>query len=144
MLSETEDTEDELLLAPSQLFQRRPKTPFRLHLLTFLSAIGGFLFGYDTGVVSGAMVLIRREWNLSNLWQETIVSATILAACFTSLLGGVVSSWWGRKPAILLASLFFLLGSIVMGIAENPIVMLTGDLLRFLFFKLLHQPFSRF
>ena len=47
---------------------------FRLHLLTFLSAIGGFLFGYDTGVISGAMLLLRQEFSLNHVWQEMIVS----------------------------------------------------------------------
>ena len=41
--------------------------------LTFLAAIGGFLFGYDTGVVSGAMIIIRGEFDLNSFWQELVV-----------------------------------------------------------------------
>ena len=48
--------------------------------LTGLAAIGGFLFGYDKGGVAGAMVLMRREFQLSSVWQETIVSVTVGAA----------------------------------------------------------------
>ena len=40
-----------------------------LALLIILAAIGGFLFGYDTGVISGAMVLLKERFDLSDLWQ---------------------------------------------------------------------------
>eukprot|EP00092_Neocalanus_flemingeri_P041474 GFUD01045160.1.p1 GENE.GFUD01045160.1~~GFUD01045160.1.p1 ORF type:complete len:494 (+),score=159.45 GFUD01045160.1:45-1526(+) len=127
MTSESDsDSEDELLFSATQIRPSGP--PRRLHLLTFLSAIGGFLFGYDTGVVSGAMVLIRKEWGLSDFWQETIVSATILSACLTALLGGVLVDRLGRRPTILLASFMFLLGSIVMAAAPGRVVLLMGRL----------------
>ena len=47
--------------------------------LTFLSAIGGFLFGYDTGVVSGAMLLIEEDPRIEadTIWKEIIVSSTV-------------------------------------------------------------------
>jgi SP family myo-inositol transporter-like MFS transporter 13 len=50
-----------------------------LLLLTFMSAIGGFLFGYDTGVVSGAMLLIEEDPRIEadTVWKELIVSATV-------------------------------------------------------------------
>ena len=57
--------------------------------LTFLSAVGGFLFGYDTGVVSGAMLLIEDDPDIKpdTLWTELIVSATVGAALLFSLIG---------------------------------------------------------
>ena len=50
-----------------------------LAALTFLSAIGGFLFGYDTGVVSGAMLLIEDDpdINPNTTWKELIVTSTV-------------------------------------------------------------------
>ena len=47
-------------------------TTFTKALVTF-AAIGGFLFGYDTGVVSGAMILIKDEFNLTTVWEEVVV-----------------------------------------------------------------------
>lgn len=125
-MTSEDDSEDDLLFSSNQIQSSR--TPRRLRLLTFLSAIGGFLFGYDTGVVSGAMVLIRKEWGLSNLWQELIVSATILSAFFNALLGGVLAERMGRRPTILLASFMFLLGSIVMAVAPGRGILLFGRL----------------
>ena len=126
MTSESDSDSDDLLFSSSIRPSRG--SPRRLKLLTFLSAIGGFLFGYDTGVVSGAMVLVRKEWGLSNVWQELIVSATIFSACLTALLGGVLVNRLGSRPTILLASFMFLLGSIVMAAAPGRIVLLLGRL----------------
>ena len=63
--------------------------PF-VYTLTFLSAIGGFLFGYDTGVVSGAMILLKDDFRLNSLWQELVVSVTIAAAALFAMVGGYV------------------------------------------------------
>ena len=48
-------------------------------LLTFLSSIGGFLFGYDTGVISGAILMINEDPSISldTFWTELIVSVTV-------------------------------------------------------------------
>ncbi|XP_078678196.1 proton myo-inositol cotransporter-like isoform X2 [Branchiostoma floridae x Branchiostoma belcheri] len=106
--------------------QSARKTPLILYVLTLLAAIGGFLFGYDTGVVSGAMILIRDDFKLSTVWQEAIVSVTIGAAALFALLGGLLNDTFGRKPVILLASFVFTAGAVVMGAAQSKVLLLIG------------------
>ena len=122
------DSEEDYLERSSIHILPPSRPPFRLHLLTLLSAVGGFLFGYDTGVVSGAMVLIRKEFELSNLWQELIVSSTVLAACLTSLLGSFITDRFGRRRSILFSSNLFLFGSVMLASAPAPWALLLGRL----------------
>lgn len=65
-------------------------------LLTILSAIGGFLFGYDTGVVSGAMLQIQDDPRISpnTLWTELIVSVTV--SIFNIVSESILQLGWGR------------------------------------------------
>ena len=106
-----------------------PANTWYLYLLTFLAATGGFLFGYDTGVVSGAMLLIRRQFVLTTIWQEAIVSITIATAAIFALIGGYLNDRLGRKPVILLGSLTFLLGSVFLAAASNKIMLLIGRII---------------
>ena len=125
-LSEEESNEDEESLFP--VAPPSTQQPRLLHLLTALSAIGGFLFGYDTGVVSGAMVLIRREWKLTSVWQEIIVSSTVLSAFLASLAGGLVAERCGRRPTILLSSWLFFLAAVLMAASPGRVALLVGRL----------------
>ena len=63
------------------------------------------LYRYDTGVVSGAMLLIEDDPDIqpNTLWKELIVSATVGAAWLFALIGGPMNEYFGRKPTILLA-----------------------------------------
>ncbi|KAL6106290.1 slc2a13 [Pungitius sinensis] len=97
-----------------------------LYVLAFFSALGGFLFGYDTGVVSGAMLLLKEEMNLSALWQELLVSSTVGAAALSALAGGSLNGWLGRRACILLASLVFGIGGVVMSLAPDKVALLVG------------------
>ena len=99
--------------------------PLAVFLLAALAAVGGFLFGYDTGVISGAMAVILEEDSgyllllmctlthitdprlLSglgrterDLWHQIIVAITIGAAAVFALLSGIPSQMLGRKVAI--------------------------------------------
>ena len=103
-----------------------PRTPWFVYLLTLFSAIGGFLFGYDTGVISGAMLPLRNEFVLNSVWQEIIVGVTIGAAAIFAIVGACANDWLGRKPVIVSASLIFAAGSLCMALAQDRYLLLTG------------------
>ncbi|CAB1317019.1 unnamed protein product [Coregonus sp. 'balchen'] len=104
-------------------------TPAFVYVLAAFSALGGFLFGYDTGVISGAMLLLKREMNLSALWQEVLISSTVAAAALSALAGGFLNGVFGRRVCILLASCIFAAGGIVLSAAPNKEVLLVGRLI---------------
>ena len=103
------------------------------HLMTFaavkmvmMAAIGGFLFGYDTGIVSGAMVYIRDDFGLDDIWQEVIISITILSAWIFSIIAGSLSDKFGRKKTVVISSIVFTIGSLMMGFAPDVWTLLAG------------------
>ncbi|KAI3371012.1 hypothetical protein L3Q82_023662, partial [Scortum barcoo] len=100
-----DDGEQSLIGDPGgDLVDQDASTPVFVYVLAFFSALGGFLFGYDTGVVSGAMLLLKKEMNLNTLWQELLVSSTVGAAALSALGGGSLNGWLGRRACILLPS----------------------------------------
>merc|ERR1739838_792018 len=114
------------------------KQPFSVYLLAILAAVGGFLFGYDTGVVSGAMAVILEEKDglLSDVtgvdrdfWHQLIVAITIGAAAVFALLSGIPNEKLGQKITIISASAIFAAGSVVMGVAGNKEILLVGRLI---------------
>uniref|UniRef100_UPI003AAC6B62 proton myo-inositol cotransporter-like isoform X2 n=1 Tax=Centroberyx gerrardi TaxID=166262 RepID=UPI003AAC6B62 len=101
-------------------------TPAFVYVLASFSALGGFIFGYDTGVVSGAMLLLKKEMNLNALWQELLVSSTMGAAALSALTGGLLNGALGRRICILLASSVFTVGGIVLSVAPDKATLLVG------------------
>ena len=113
------------VLRVDQIKDKVPTPPF-VYILTFFSAIGGFLFGYDTGVISGAMISLRERFLLNSVWQEMIVSVTIGGAALFAIVGGILNDKIGRKLVIIIASLVFTAGSLCLGFASDKFMLLTG------------------
>ncbi|XP_033941112.1 proton myo-inositol cotransporter-like isoform X2 [Pseudochaenichthys georgianus] len=125
------DDGDQSLIGPpsstgGDLLDQNDSKPCFVYMLALFSGLGGFLFGYDTGVVSGAMLLLKKEMNLSALWQELLVSSTVWAAAFSALAGGSLNGWLGRRVCILLASFIFTIGGIILTLAPDKVVLLVG------------------
>lgn len=102
---------------------------FYVYFLSCFATLGGFLFGYDTGIVSGSMLLINPYFSLTTVWTEAIVSATIAAAAFFSIVAGISTDFLGRKKTIMLASFVFAIGAVVMGAARDKEMLLVGRII---------------
>lgn len=88
-------------------------------VLTALSAIGGFLFGYDTGVISGAMLLLVEDFGFDHKEQEMIVSVTLVGCIVAAVVASVATEKLGRQPVILLGSAIFAGASLVLATAAT-------------------------
>ena len=95
--------------------------------LILISSIGGLLFGYDTGVVSGAILYLKNDWpNITNQQQELIVSIALLGAFISSLVSGPLSDKYGRRIIIILSDAFFTIGAILMAVSASVEVLMVG------------------
>ncbi|KAK8986811.1 hypothetical protein V6N11_010355 [Hibiscus sabdariffa] len=97
--------------------------------LALSAGIGGLLFGYDTGVISGALLYIREDFGQVDrkTWlQELIVSMAVAGAIGGAAIGGWISDKFGRKKSILLADGLFAAGALVMAFAPAPWMIILG------------------
>ncbi|XP_057746269.1 inositol transporter 4-like [Arachis stenosperma] len=115
----------------TEFWKRATSSPYIMRL-ALSAGIGGLLFGYDTGVISGALLYIREDFVEvdKKLWlQEVIVSMAVAGAIIGAALGGWMNDMLGRKTSILGADIVFFLGAIVMAIAPAPWVLVVGRIL---------------
>lgn len=90
-----------------------------IFLITGIAAIGGILFGFDTGVISGAILFIKPEFHLSAFHNGLVVAASLIGA----VIGAGVSGWFadkfGRKTLLMIASIIFMVGTIGSALAAG-------------------------
>jgi sugar porter (SP) family MFS transporter len=86
----------------------------------FFGALGGLLFGYDTGVISGAILFIKEDFGLSPFLEGAVVAALLLGAMVGAGLAGPLSDHLGRRRLILIAAVTFAVGAL--GAAAAPTV----------------------
>lgn len=90
-------------------------------LISTIAAVGGLLFGYDTGVISGALLFIRETWTLTAFEQGWIVSSVLVGAILGAILSGSVTDRLGRKKIIVITALVFFAGSLATALAQSPL-----------------------
>lgn len=91
-----------------------------------MAALGGVLFGYDIGIVSGAILQLRNEFHLDCIEQEMVVSSMLMGAVLASLTGGFIVDFVGRRTAIIINSVVFLVGAIILALAPSFAVLVVG------------------
>ncbi|MCG8306084.1 MAG: sugar porter family MFS transporter [Cytophagales bacterium] len=88
-------------------------------VIAAIASTGGLLFGFDTGVISGALPFLKESWGLTTNEQELVTTAVLVGAVLGALGSGRITDIVGRKKVILVTSLIFALGSILTGAAPT-------------------------
>ncbi|MWV48591.1 sugar porter family MFS transporter [Rathayibacter sp. VKM Ac-2803] len=98
----------------------------RLGVVALIATLGGLLFGYDTGVINGALAPMAEELGLTTLTEGVVTSSLLVGAAIGALLGGRLSDSWGRRRTIILLAILFIAGALTCVFAPNLEVMVVG------------------
>ena len=103
-----------------------PRTSTYLWLVGLVVMLSGLLFGYDQGVISGALNGIEKDFSVGTFLLEVITSWVTLGAMVGALAAGAVADRVGRRRTILLAALLFVAGSLIEALAPDAYVLVVG------------------
>src|ERR1700727_3390659 len=105
------------------------KLPFaRAVSIIAVILLAGALFGYDQGVISGALIGIQIAFEVGHVALEIVTSWVTLGAMFGSLAGGYFADLFGRRRTLLAAAALFIVGALVQAFAPDVPILVVGRL----------------
>lgn len=110
--------------APALPFDRGPR--LFVFVAAGFAALGGLLFGYDTGVISGAELFLRDQFTLSTFALELIVSGVLAGAAVGALAGGRFADLFGRRKLLIATAVIFAAGALVCAAATSTGMLIAG------------------
>src|SRR5579872_3449291 len=100
-----------------------------VYLAAVSAALGGLLFGYDTGVISGAELFFRNEFALTTFALEVIVSGVLAGAAIGALIGGRLADLFGRRKLLIATAVIFAIGAVLCAMAPSAAILAAGRIL---------------
>ncbi|MFD4603525.1 sugar porter family MFS transporter [Streptomyces sp. NPDC058464] len=98
----------------------------RLRVITVIATFGGLLFGYDTGVINGALPYMSRDLGLNSFTEGMVTSSLLLGAALGAVAGGRLSDARGRRRTILALAVLFFVGALGATLAPTTAVMIAA------------------
>jgi sugar porter (SP) family MFS transporter len=95
-------------------------------LVASVAALGGLLFGYDTGVISGAILFITKDFGLATRLQAFTISVVLIGCMVGSVVAGGVADRIGRRRTLFAAGVIFFAGAILSALTPNEAILLAG------------------
>ncbi len=106
-------------LAQTETGSARAKSPLYVVLLAVITAISGFLFGFDTAVINGVLLFLRREFSLNNLQTEAAASSLLVGCLIGAAGASLIGDRIGRRMSLILAALLFAVSTIGAALANS-------------------------
>ncbi|MFI5551383.1 sugar porter family MFS transporter [Streptomyces sp. NPDC051738] len=103
-----------------------PAVSRRLRLITIIATFGGLLFGYDTGVINGALPYMTEDLGLTAVTEGMVTSSLLLGAALGAVAGGRLSDARGRRRTILTLAVLFFIGALGCTLAPTTAVMVVA------------------
>jgi sugar porter (SP) family MFS transporter len=100
-----------------------------VYLATAISALGGMLFGYDIGVISGAILFVRTAFGLSTGMEEIVVSSVLCGSLVGAGAGGVLADRLGRRKLLIATAIVFGCGAVGAAVAQGPFELIAARLI---------------
>ena len=113
---------------PTSAEDKTKVKPF-VYVAVAVAAVGGLLFGYDTGVISGAILYIKSEFSLSDTMQEIVVSSVLAGAVIGATLGGTLTNRLGRRLPIIIAGIIFTVSAAATALAPTVACLIAARIL---------------
>lgn len=95
-------------------------------LIFFIGALGGLLYGYDMGVISGALLYLKNDIPLTPSMQGLVVASMLFGAIFGSGFSGPLSEKLGRRRLVFIISIIFIVGTLVLALAPTVEIVVLG------------------
>jgi len=120
------DVRDDATQAPAITDDTPPAVSRRLRVITVIATFGGLLFGYDTGVINGALPYMTDDLGLTPFTEGMVTSSLLLGAALGAVTGGRLSDARGRRRTILVLAMVFFVGALGCTLAPNTAVMVVA------------------
>lgn len=97
-------------------------------LIFFLGALGGLLYGYDMGVISGALLFIKDDIPLNSVTEGLVVASMLVGAIFGAGASGPLSDRLGRRRVVFIIAIIYIVGALILALAPSMPILVIGRL----------------
>jgi sugar porter (SP) family MFS transporter len=103
--------------------QRGDRLTGSVIVVALVSAVSGLLYGYDTGIISGALLQIGKDFDIGHLWEQVIAASILVGAVIGALTCSRLAERRGRRGTLLLVGVVFVIGALAASLSPDPVTL---------------------